>query len=737
MLNLCKKIVPSALASFAPLALCASVGAMICLCACSDNDDEVAGGTEAESTIALQVQLADGSPAAHARVRLLPGDFLANGIDSSSWSETDEDGRIIFDGVNDSTVPLYMVEARQVSKSNASGAVAKFAPSSDFDTLKLGELSTIEGFVAAGQGPSVIRIPGLDRFVVPDSSGHFVIDSLPAGDFEVLVESRSNRGSVTLLASSGDSVPMVSLGAARGFAVEDFESFSGISATGKILGDGWWYTNDADGKKLMPLWDETLTKAYSGREGCASGGCARTVDRIGFLLGAWKKDYALTGLDSLMFSARGSGKVRVALVYGDADSVESGFEYELELSKVWHGYSVPVSKMSPFGKAKAGKVLVSRIDFRVGEGDTLYLDDVTLHGIDEGSLKAVATPQNENATEYPDGDWETHDALLKAADGFAAGVRGGAGPLDGEENAGEVCVVTTTDDYIIVEDSTATDSSGTLAVVAPGSLRECAVKDTSVWILFEKSGTYNLQAPLRIKSNKTFDGRGRDIRITGMGIRTEESENLIFENITFTAPAITAQDTSSHRALSIHNKSHHVWVDHCKFEEYPLVEMDIKRGSYAVTVSWSRFENAQSGILFGLEPDLFVESEQFATVHHNYFANMSSSGVKSRFGQIHAYNNFFKDLGDAGIECTDSAKCLVEANVFNNGTPVKIYRLFDENGAPKDSTVGFPKMNENWFTIGGEEISSKKMDFGPDYEYDLDDADADLAWNIKEGSGPR
>lgn len=705
---------------------------------CSSNSKEVAGGTEAESTIAVQVLLADGSPAPLARVRILPKSFLANGFDTISWDYADGNGLVDFGEMESGS---YIVEARQVGEFSALGAVADIdyenGRVTSLNKIQMSALSSIEGFVAPGQGPSVVRIPGLDRFIVPDSSGYFVIDSLPVGDFDVLVESRSNRGSVVLQASSGDSVPVVMLGSARGFAVENFESFSGISATGKILGDGWWYTDDYDGEKLLPLWDESLTRNFSGRQDCASGGCARATNHLGFLLGLWKTDYALPGLDSLMFSARGKGKVRVALVYGDSDGLESGFEYEIELSKVWQGYSIPVSRMNPFGKAVAGTVKVSRIDFQVREGDTLYLDDVILHGVDEGALKAVATQQNGVASEYPDSDWKNHDALLKDVDGYASGVRGGAGPLEGSENVGEICVVTTTDDYVIVENSMEGDSSTSQAVVAPGSLRECASKDTSVWILFEKSGTYNLQTPLRVKANKTFDGRGRDIRITGMGVLTDVSENLIFENITFTAPAITAQDTSSRRALSIHNTTHHVWVDHCKFEEYPLVEMDIKRGSYAVTVSWSRFENAQSGILFGLEPDIFVDSAQLASVHHNYFSNMEYSGVKARFGQIHAYNNFFMDVGDAGIECTDSAKCLVEANVFNSETPVKIYRLFDEDGAPKDSTVGFPKMSENWFTIGGEELSSRKMNFESVYDYELDDADANLAWTVKEQSGPR
>lgn len=717
------------------------------LAACSSSEEnKVAGGTEAESTIALQVQLANGSPAAFTRVRVLPDGFLPDGLTSTEWVETDESGYV--------EMPMdpgvYTVEARNTAETVATGAVfvknLVRTESVVSDTLSLGELSTIEGYVAAGQGPSVVRIAGLERFIVPDSAGHFVIDSLPPGSFEIQIDSRSNRGSITLQASSGDTVPEVSLGAARGFAVENFESFSGISATGKILGDGWWYTLDANGKNLMPLWDETLTRAYSGSVGCASGGCARTTDRLGFLLGIYKTDYVLPTLDTLMFSARGSGKVLVSLAFGDADSVESGRSFELELSKVWQGYAIPVSEMKPYGKADS-KIVVSRIDFKVDKGDTVFLDDVYLGGIDAKSLDSVATPEHEAVSSVYPKDWSDHDALLKEIAGYAAGTRGGAGPLsdslnpvDESEIQGSICVVTTTKDYIFVEDTTNLDSAGnaTMSVVtAPGSLRECAYRDSATWILFEKSGTYNLSAPLRIKSDKTFDGRGRDIRITGMGIQTEESHNLIFENITFTAPYITAQDTSSRRALSIHNRSHHVWVDHCTFEEYPLVEMDVKRGSYAVTVSWSRFENAQSGILFGLEPDLYVEADQFATVHHNYFANMSESGVKARFGRIHAYNNFFMDLDYSGVECTDSARCYIENNIFNIEQPVVVYRIFDEDGTPADSTKGFPLMRNNWFAIGGNDLKGDALEFVPEYSCSFDVADAELAWKIKEQSGPR
>lgn len=533
-------------------------------------DDRVAGGTEAESTIALYVQMADGKPAPMARVRILPDDYLSSGPAENAWNETNEDGHVSFEVRNG----RYTIEARNVSKSEASGAIHTVAlEDSKIDTIKLGELSSIEGYVVLGESP-IVRVAGLDRYVVPDSTGHFVIDSLPQGSFDVQI--------------------------------------------------------------------------------------------------------------------------------GDPEEVHS--------------------------------VMVQS-----NAGDTLFVD-----GSDTSSSIKVVNSKVGVTTKYPEKDWNAHESLLKEINGFAVGTLGAAGLTDstGKVNKaeGEICVVTTTDDFIDVVDSANVDSLGkpaTTSAVAPGSLRECAEKDGAVWILFKKNGKYNLQSPLRIKSNKTIDGRGRDVRITGMGILTNESSNLIFENLTFTAPSITVKDTTSRRALSIHNRTHHVWVDHCTFEEYPLILVDVKRSSYAVTLSWNRFENGQSGILFGLEPDIFVDSLQTLTLHHNYFENLEKVGVLARHGKIHAYNNFFFDVKQAGMECTDSAACYIESNVFNNETPVSVYRLENEDGSPDKTTKGFVYMIDNWFGRSGENLSGDARGFKPDYKVSSDESGADLAVRVKNEAGPR
>lgn len=542
------------------------------LVACGDNG-KVAGGTEAESTIALFVQMADGTPASTARVRILPDDYLSSGPAENAWNETNEDGHVLFEVRKG----RYTIEARNVSETDASGAVHSIAldakADSKVDTIKLGELTSIEGYVVLGESP-VVRVAGLDRYVVPDSTGHFVIDSLPQGSFDVQI--------------------------------------------------------------------------------------------------------------------------------GDPEEVHS-------------------------------TVVQSNA------GDTLFVD-----GSDVASDIKVVKPEIATATEYPESDWSAHEALLKQIQGYAVGTLGATGKTDStgkiEKVEGEVCIVTTTDDLIDVVDSSKVDSLGnygTKVALSQGSFRECAEKETPVWILFEKDGTYNLRSPLRIKSDKTVDGRGRDIRITGMGILTNESSNLIFENLTFTAPAITALDTTSRRALSIHNRTHHVWVDHCTFEEYPLILVDVKRGSNAVTLSWNRFENAQSGILFGLEPDLFVDSAQTLTLHHNYFSNLELRGVLARRGKIHAYNNFIYDVGDAGMECSDSASCYIEGNVYNNNVPVRDYRLKIEDGSPDKATEGYVYMIDNWFGRSGENISGDALGFRPAYKVSVDDSSAELAVRVRNEAGPR
>ena len=130
-----------------------------------------------------------------------------------------------------------------------------------------------------------------------------------------------------------------------------------------------------------------------------------------------------------------------------------------------------------------------------------------------------------------------------------------------------------------------------------------------------------------------------------------------------------------------------------------------------------------------------MDTAQSLTMHHNYFADMSDDGILSHGGELHAYNNFFMGVEKSGVVCSDSARCLIEKNIFNNEMPVTLYRWYYEDGSPVDSTVGFAEMKSNWHTGGGEDSIVDSRGYKPSYKYIADAADADLALQVKKQAG--
>jgi len=66
---------------------------------------------------------------------------------------------------------------------------------------------------------------------------------------------------------------------------------------------------------------------------------------------------------------------------------------------------------------------------------------------------------------------------------------------------------------------------------------------------------------------------------------------------------------------------------------------------------------------------------------------------------------------------------------------VTLYRWYNEDGSPVDSTVGFVAMKDNLFTAGGKPVDGDALGYKPDYDYNVDFADADNAWIVRTDSG--
>jgi pectate lyase len=143
--------------------------------------------------------------------------------------------------------------------------------------------------------------------------------------------------------------------------------------------------------------------------------------------------------------------------------------------------------------------------------------------------------------------------------------------------------------------------------------------------------------------------------------------------------------SSGNDAMTIQNNSHHVWVDHCDISDGTDGNLDITTASDFVTISWTKFHytprtdnvgNDSTGVNGHRFSNLIGSSDTSTTDvghlnvtwHHDWWAdNVNQRMPRTRFGQIHVFNNMYTSAGDS--YCTNSGiqtHVLVENNIYTN-----------------------------------------------------------------------
>ena len=112
--------------------------------------------------------------------------------------------------------------------------------------------------------------------------------------------------------------------------------------------------------------------------------------------------------------------------------------------------------------------------------------------------------------------------------------------------------------------------------------------------------------------------------------------------------------------------SHHVWVDHCDFDQVYDGMIDVAHASDYVTVSWNVLRNQKKCSLIGHSDSNAGEDTGHlnVTYHHNYFVDVDERMPRMRFGNAHVFNTYCENLGGNGIQSTTSAATLVENSHF-------------------------------------------------------------------------
>ncbi|WP_299819696.1 T9SS type A sorting domain-containing protein [uncultured Pontibacter sp.] len=225
-------------------------------------------------------------------------------------------------------------------------------------------------------------------------------------------------------------------------------------------------------------------------------------------------------------------------------------------------------------------------------------------------------------------------------------------------------------------------------------------------------------------ANLSVLGLGSNAELENVGLNFREYNNLIVRNLKI------HEVFYPNDALTI-DECKHVWVDHNEFhskigagigvDTYDGL-LDIKKGSRYVTISWNYFHDHMKNVLIGHTDNAGAEAEDRqirVTFHHNFFENTDGRNPSLRWGAVHFYNNYLKNITDYGFAVRQGAHAKIENNVYENvKTPISTNKFDGE---------GYACVSGNLFigTSGNSSITQTDCDWWNattlPYTYTLDD----------------
>jgi pectate lyase len=330
----------------------------------------------------------------------------------------------------------------------------------------------------------------------------------------------------------------------------------------------------------------------------------------------------------------------------------------------------------------------------------------------------TSTPTHPKPTGPP-----TVEGLLAQRGGFGRDVKGGS--------EGPVVHVTTDAD------------SG------QGSLRAAVSGDGPAWVVFDKDMTIDLKTPLPVGSNKTIDGRSKDVTITGhghAGLELLDVSNVIIESLTLTDFGDVTQTKNNDLSDAIHLEgAKGVWIDHNDLSKAGDKLVAVSGGSGDVTISWNHLHDQEQVIQVGNQTTQDADTAQTVTLDHNFFDKTGYRNPVVSYGKAHVYNNYYLDWRLYAVRSERVAQVFLENNVFEGGRSERVTLVTvqgdgcNDNGTRCDSRDGYLRSEGN-LTSDTRHIreSEPQLVFDPSefYSYSAEPASKGLAEEVAKGAGP-
>ncbi len=301
-----------------------------------------------------------------------------------------------------------------------------------------------------------------------------------------------------------------------------------------------------------------------------------------------------------------------------------------------------------------------------------------------------------------------------------------------------------------------------------GSLRAGLESDEDYWIVFDIGVSSEAEidlgtTPIRIRSNKTVDGRMRHILVNG-ALEIRDARNIILSDIRVmndnfeacTQEGDVVQIRSDGAATPEAYTSRDIWLHHVELFQGGDGLFDVRGGS-RITVSWSHFHSHSKGMLIGMASAAAESRGMEITFHHNFFDRLSRRGPQVSVGRAHFFNNYQFEWWEFGAASLGGAQFLSEGNIYEArpGSTCGLPFVGCTDPAPcgdDDYEVSKVATSTDWatdsrgylrsegdLTIDGAIVTTHEPSrvTAAGYAYTLETATTALAERLRTGTGPR
>ena len=300
----------------------------------------------------------------------------------------------------------------------------------------------------------------------------------------------------------------------------------------------------------------------------------------------------------------------------------------------------------------------------------------------------------------------------------------------------------------------------------PGTLRDALESQDSLWIVFDVEGefVFDFDDEIRVRSNKTVDGRGRDVRLRDARFSLGEgTRNVIFSDFEayFDDPQDGEGDLFGLRGPGGPSPDDYttrdIWFHHLDLHHAGDGLIDV-RGATGITLSWTHVHDHTKVMLHTSETDGGPSPGMRITYHHNFFDTVTRRGPHFAYGLADFFNNYQLHWYEYGAAAIDEAQFLSEANIFEarpgdfclpacpdpsphgGGDDFFVSKIAVSHDWAQDRTSGFVRSVGD-LLLNGARVETNQaqrvFDRATYYDAQPEPATPELAARIRAEAGPR